>query len=190
MSTPRFRDVIRALHGHAPYEWQERAAAELSQNGWWPSLRAPTGAGKTSLIDCWLYALALAGPDRLGRRLVWVVDRRAVVDQVYAYADQTVAALTATDAPPPLAELADALRAIGGGSVPRAVLWRGGSTTSRRSRCATHSTRQRSRSWSQRSISSALVCCFAVTAWARVACAPRRAARARHGSGVGRGAHR
>ncbi len=126
MSTPRFRDAICALHGHAPYEWQERAAEELSQNGWWPSLRAPTGAGKTSLIDCWLHALALAGPDRLGRRLVWVVDRRAVVDQVYAYADRTVTALTRADAPSPLTELADALRRIGGGTVPRAVLWRGG----------------------------------------------------------------
>ena len=126
MSAPRFNDAIRALHGRAPYEWQERAAAELAQNGWWPSLRAPTGAGKTSLIDCWLHALALAGPDRLGRRLVWVVDRRAVVDQIYAYADRTVAALTRADAPAPLPELADALRTIGGGSAPRAVLWRGG----------------------------------------------------------------
>jgi CRISPR-associated endonuclease/helicase Cas3 len=126
VSIPRFEEAMRALHGRSPYEWQERAAAELSKNGWWSSLRAPTGAGKTSLIDCWLHALALAGPDRLGRRLVWVVDRRAVVDQVYAYADQTVAGLTATDAPPPLRKLADALRAIAGGSVPRAFLWRGG----------------------------------------------------------------
>ena len=93
MSAPRFRDLIWALHGHGPYQWQERAAAELSQHGWWPSLRAPTGAGKTSLIDCWLHALALAGPDRLGRRLVWVVDRRAVVDQIFAYADRTIAEL-------------------------------------------------------------------------------------------------
>ena len=126
MSTPNFKDTVLALHGRAPYQWQERAAAELSKNGWWPSLKAPTGAGKTSLIDCWLHALALAGPDRLGRRLVWVVDRRSVVDQIYAYADRTVAALTATGAPGPLPELADALRAIGGGSAPRAVLWRGG----------------------------------------------------------------
>ena len=54
------------------------------------------------------------------------MDRRAVVDQIYAYAHRTVAALTATDAPAPLSELADALRSIGGGSAPRAVLWRGG----------------------------------------------------------------
>jgi CRISPR-associated endonuclease/helicase Cas3 len=126
VSSPRFRDLIHALHGHAPYEWQERAAAELSQSGWWPSLRAPTGAGKTSLIDCWLHALAVAGPDRLGRRLVWVVDRRAVVDQIYAYADWTVAELTRADAPAPLRDVAGALRAIGGGRAPRAVLWRGG----------------------------------------------------------------
>jgi CRISPR-associated endonuclease/helicase Cas3 len=126
MSAVRFSDVVHALHGHAPYEWQERAAAELSQNGWWRSLKAPTGAGKTSLIDCWLHALALAGPDRLGRRLVWVVDRRAVVDQIYAYADRTVTELTRPDAPAPLHDLADALRMIGGGSPPRAVLWRGG----------------------------------------------------------------
>ena len=126
MSALRFRDAICALHGRAPYEWQERAVVELADSGWWRSLRAPTGAGKTSLIDCWLHALAVAGPDRLGRRLVWVVDRLSVVDQVYAYAEATVAALTRADAPAPLPELADALRSIGGGSVPRAVLWRGG----------------------------------------------------------------
>ena len=49
-----------------------------------------------------------------------------MVDQIYAYAERTVAELTRTDAPAPLPEVADALRTIGGGSAPRAVLWRGG----------------------------------------------------------------
>ena len=98
-----------ALHGRRPYAWQERAATELTAGGWWPALRAPTGTGKTTLIDCWLHALALSGPDRVGRRLVWVVDRRSVVDQVFAYAERVVSVLTAADAPPPLMQVADRL---------------------------------------------------------------------------------
>ncbi len=127
MSIGSFRAAYAALHEpHRPYEWQIRAAAELARTGWWPALRAPTGAGKTALIDCWLHALAVSGPDRLGRRLVWVVDRRSVVDQIHAYAAKVIETLTSDTAPEPLRELHTALCAIGGGQCPRAVLWRGG----------------------------------------------------------------
>lgn len=126
MNVPGFGEVVRAVHGRAPYEWQERAADELAQDGWWPALRAPTGAGKTTLIDCWLHALARAGPDRLGRRLVWVVDRRSVVDQVYEYAERVFAALCGESAQPAARALTGALTALSGGHPPRAALWRGG----------------------------------------------------------------
>lgn len=126
MSPPSFAELTQALHGRAPYRWQERAAGELTTDGWWPALRVPTGCGKTTLIDCWLHALAMAGPDRLGRRLVWVVDRRSVVDQVHAYAVETLSHLTAEDAPAGAKTVAAALRGIGGGLDPRVALWRGG----------------------------------------------------------------
>lgn len=126
MSAGSFQPAFAAIHTHAPYQWQVRAADELARTGWWPALRAPTGAGKTALIDCWLHALAVSGPDRLGRRLVWVVDRRSVVDQVHAYAEKVIEALTSDSAAEPLQHLRTALRAIGGDQDPRAALWRGG----------------------------------------------------------------
>lgn len=126
MSLPSFGEFVRALHGRDPYAWQERAAAELASDGWWPALRAPTGAGKTTLIDCWLYALATAGPDQLGRRLVWVVDRRSVVDQVHAYASDVMTRLAELRADNAIRVVAEALEDVGGGVGPTAVLWRGG----------------------------------------------------------------
>lgn len=131
MSVPSFEAFYRALHPReeeprAPYRWQTRASQELASNGWWPALRAPTGAGKTTLIDCWLHALACAGPDGLGRRLVWVVDRRSVVDQVHDYADEVMERLNAPDAAPEVRAVAEALRGLGGDRPPQATLWRGG----------------------------------------------------------------
>lgn len=126
MTLPDFRTFAQELHQRPPYAWQERAAAELATDGWWPALRAPTGAGKTTLLDCWLHAVAATGPDLLGRRLVWVVDRRAVVDQVHAYAQTVLRALSDADAPPPVRAVREALTAVGGGAPPRLSLWRGG----------------------------------------------------------------
>src|SRR5262249_51515714 len=41
----------------------------------------PTGLGKTSVIPIWLLALAASPPGLVPRRLVYVVNRRTVVDQ-------------------------------------------------------------------------------------------------------------
>lgn len=114
------------VHGRAPFAWQVRAAAELADNGWWPALTAPTGAGKTTLIEAWLHALSTAGSARLGRRLFWVVDRRTVIDQVFEHADAIVTKLLADDAEPALQDVASRLREIGGGADPVCALWRGG----------------------------------------------------------------
>lgn len=127
MTLPTYAEFASELHpDRSPYAWQRRAAAELAQDGWWPAVRAPTGSGKTTLIDCWLYALASAGPDGLGRRLVWVVDRRSVVDQIYAYASAVVARLVEAGRDGPVGHVAARLEQIGGGARPAAVLWRGG----------------------------------------------------------------
>lgn len=127
---PTFAEFSQALDGgRKPFAWQERAAAELRAHGWWPSLTAPTGAGKTRLIDAWLWAVAYAGPERLGRRLFWVVDRRAVVDQVHQHAQDIAGALAAKDAAPPLVAIREALLSHGraNSAAPlHTVLWRGG----------------------------------------------------------------
>lgn len=120
-----FDSVYRAVHGRTPFLWQQRAADELTVSGWWRGLTAPTGAGKTTLIDCWLHALTIAGPDVVGRRLFWVVDRRAVVDQVADYAEAVIAALCSTKDLVAHVQY-ERLRTIGGGRPPTVVVWRGG----------------------------------------------------------------
>ena len=68
------------LTGNAPFPWQ-RALYERFVDGNIPaSCNLPTGLGKTSVIAVWLIALA-THPDKMPRRLVYVVNRRTVVDQ-------------------------------------------------------------------------------------------------------------
>jgi CRISPR-associated endonuclease/helicase Cas3 len=71
---------FRALTGFAPLSWQTRLYREHFGNGKIPlAVDVPTGLGKTSVIALWLIARAKGA--RLPRRLVYIVDRRAVVDQ-------------------------------------------------------------------------------------------------------------
>ncbi len=73
--------------GQTPFPWQERLLREQFSKGAIPSaLDLPTGLGKTSVIGIW--AAARAAGARLPRRLVYVVDRRAVVDQATAEAER------------------------------------------------------------------------------------------------------
>src|SRR5207302_7368236 len=55
----------------------------------------PTGLGKTTIMALWLAALALGA--RLPRRLVYIVDRRTVVDQATKEADLLAEQLGAGD---------------------------------------------------------------------------------------------
>ena len=75
-----FSSTFEHLTGHLPFPWQ-RTLFERFLAGEIPdSCDLPTGLGKTSVIPIWLIALA-ERPDRLPRRLVYVVNRRTVVDQ-------------------------------------------------------------------------------------------------------------
>lgn len=65
--------------GHTPFPWQQDLLCRFSNGVIDPSLDIPTGLGKTSVMAIWLVARACGA--RLPRRLVYVVDRRAVVDQ-------------------------------------------------------------------------------------------------------------
>ncbi|MBO4170777.1 type I-U CRISPR-associated helicase/endonuclease Cas3 (plasmid) [Cereibacter azotoformans] len=79
----------------SPFPWQERLHARLAAGEIPTTVDLPTGLGKTSVIACWLLAHAshptFLNP-ALPRRLVYVVDRRAVVDQ----ASEEVARFTGT----------------------------------------------------------------------------------------------
>lgn len=68
------------------YHWQRRLLDEWFLEGRIPeAVDVPTGLGKTRVIAAWLIARAMGVA--LPRRLVYVVDRRAVVDQATTEAE-------------------------------------------------------------------------------------------------------
>ena len=71
---------------HAPFRWQRRLLQRLLDADPPQAVDVPTGLGKTSVMALWLIALAEGA--ELPRRLVYVVDRRAVVDQATRFAEQ------------------------------------------------------------------------------------------------------
>src|SRR5690606_26563416 len=72
--------------GYEPLRWQTRLYVEWFSRGRIPSAcDLPTGLGKTSIMAIWL--IARASGANLPRRLVYVVDRRAVVDQATRFAE-------------------------------------------------------------------------------------------------------
>ena len=82
---------FEALVGYKPYRWQMRLYEALLEGEIYDALDLPTGLGKTSIIPLWLLARCAAAP--LPRRLIYVVDRRAVVDQATAITDKIAAAI-------------------------------------------------------------------------------------------------
>lgn len=101
--------------GKVPFAWQTRLLGFLLERGRWPDrLAAPTGAGKTSVIDVHVFAVAVARPALcLPRRLAMVVDRRALVDDQYAHALRLAEALAAgVDHDDPVGRVARRLRGM------------------------------------------------------------------------------
>ena len=109
-----FTDFFLEVHGVRPFPWQQRLVSQLLADRRWPDVLAlPTGTGKTSVLDIGLYCLACA-PERFARRIVLVIDRRAVVDQG---ADRAAHVLEVMSGPHPgraTQLVASALRAIWG----------------------------------------------------------------------------
>ena len=86
MSALQFTSIFSLLTGHSPFPWQVKLFTRLSAGEMPRHCDVPTGLGKTSVIAVWIAALgmSLADPARYGRvprRLVYIVDRRVVVDQ-------------------------------------------------------------------------------------------------------------
>jgi CRISPR-associated endonuclease/helicase Cas3 len=138
-----FGVFFAAVHGgHRPFRWQERLLDHVLRTGRWPDqLVAPTGAGKTSVIDVHVFAVALMArghPVRVPRRLALVVDRRALVDDQYAHATSIANHLAeAIDGRTVLARTAEALDSLRAGRKEPGVrplltaLLRGGAPPSR-----------------------------------------------------------
>lgn len=84
-------------HGYEPFPWQSALADRIAVGDWPEALTPPTGSGKTAIIDVWLWARLSALP--VPRRLVYVIDRRLVVDGASEYASALAASLKLEDRP-------------------------------------------------------------------------------------------
>jgi CRISPR-associated endonuclease/helicase Cas3 len=80
-----FDSDFRFLTGNSPFPWQRTLFDRFVTNDFPKVCGLPTGLGKTSVIAIWL--LALAVKPTLPRRLVYVVNRRTVVDQATSEAE-------------------------------------------------------------------------------------------------------
>lgn len=112
MTLNNYDSLFEFLTGHSPFPWQQKLYREFLDNRFRESCPIPTGLGKTSIIAIWL--LTLAHHARNGtitdypRRLVYVVNRRTVVDQSTDEARRMREAL----GKPGLRETANALQSL------------------------------------------------------------------------------
>jgi CRISPR-associated endonuclease/helicase Cas3 len=110
-----FSQDFTVLSGNSPFPWQTALFAEFTKG---PLTRRtcdlPTGLGKTSIIALWLLALAhrVQNGAHAGfpRRLIYVVNRRTVVDQATREAEKLREALDR----PELVEVRSALASLCG----------------------------------------------------------------------------
>jgi CRISPR-associated endonuclease/helicase Cas3 len=101
-----FQSAFKQLTGHKPFRWQCRLFERMVGGDIPACCDLPTGLGKTSVMTIWL--IARACNPQLPRRLVYVVDRRAVVDQASAEAEKLRRGLKESP------ELAPLARTLGG----------------------------------------------------------------------------
>jgi CRISPR-associated endonuclease/helicase Cas3 len=125
-----FERWFRELWGQAPFAWQRSLVERVlgREDAPWPqAIALPTGSGKTACLDIAVFTLAVAASHRsrgvplhLPRRVLFVVDRRIIVDEAFERAKRLARALReARDGL--LKVVADELRALAGGDDPLVV---------------------------------------------------------------------
>lgn len=88
LSQKDFATFFKDVYGYDPFPWQQRLTEQVLESGSWPEvIDLPTGSGKTAVLDTAVFAMA-SRPDISPRRVVFVIDRRIVVDQVYDRAER------------------------------------------------------------------------------------------------------
>ncbi|MBW3595644.1 MAG: type I-U CRISPR-associated helicase/endonuclease Cas3 [Planctomycetes bacterium] len=80
MNDVEFQNVFHRLTYHRPLSWQTRLFRDISSGEVPGIIDLPTGLGKTMVMAIWLIA-RMKQPDKIPTRLIYVVDRRTVVDQ-------------------------------------------------------------------------------------------------------------
>lgn len=93
-----FDALFKAVHdGRVPFRWQSRLAEKVAAEGWPELIDVPTGCGKTAVIDIAIADLVrqliAGGPRTAPLRIVFVVNRRVVVDDAYTKALKLARAL-------------------------------------------------------------------------------------------------
>lgn len=125
LAAEHFREFFQDVHQVEPFPWQSRLAAQVLRDGRWPDvIDLPTGTGKTAILDVAIFALA-AQPERFPRRVVFVIDRRIVVDQVYQRATAIKNAIENAETPT-LGRLRSRLAAVAEGPPLGVAMLRGG----------------------------------------------------------------
>lgn len=124
MIAERFTEFFKAVNdGFSPYPWQIALAEEIAEMGRWPdAITAPTGSGKSSIVDVHTFVVAerarqLASGEepsvaRPPRRLVLVAPRRVLVDDQFERAVRLAGLLAAERQEGIVGEIADALRGL------------------------------------------------------------------------------
>jgi CRISPR-associated endonuclease/helicase Cas3 len=130
ISPVQFREFFSAVHGDEaePFPWQERLlrrvagteTGESAESAWPEVISLPTGSGKTTCLDIAIFSLAcqagtLPNLRTAPRRILFVVDRRVIVDEAYEHARKLQKKLKNPDSSI-LRDVADALRNVNGGN--------------------------------------------------------------------------
>lgn len=125
LTPDHFTAFFRDIHGYEPFPWQMRLTEQVLSCGAWPKvIDLPTGTGKTAVLDTAVFALA-ARPEISPRRVVFVIDRRIVVDQVYERA-QLISDRIESGGTCILQRVRDRLHALSGGEPLGVAILRGG----------------------------------------------------------------
>jgi len=114
---------------YEPYPWQKELLKQVAGQGWPRAVVVPTGAGKTMVLLVALFLMAL--DPKAHRRVVYVVNRRLVVDQAHEVALKLQEKLKEVlERPPqeatPLVRVAHRLNFLGDGRPLEVVRLRGG----------------------------------------------------------------
>lgn len=130
MSSLDFAAFFRDVHGVTPLPWQNRLAQHLLASNEWPDLiDLPTASGKTACLDIALFHLAWCAdcgePWLAARRIVFMVDRRIIVDAAFDRAEKIRKALAESCAPAVTA-VAEALLKLDGDTALICQKLRGG----------------------------------------------------------------